>query len=85
MIELTLLVGNGIAEKLNSVNGVSSSFVKDGNNSIKSVMTIDYEKINVEDLKTALGNSFSEDDFYSSKDLTLEEFKTKNLSGYECK
>lgn len=85
MIELTLLVGNGLAEKLNAVDGISSSFSKEGSNQIKSVMSVDYEKLNVEDLKTSLGEMFNEDTFYSSKDLTLEDFKAKNLSGYECK
>ncbi len=85
MIELTLLVGNGLAEKLNAVDGISSSFSKEGSNKIKSVMSVDYEKLNVEDLKTSLGEMFNEDTFYSSKDLTLEDFKAKNLSGYECK
>ena len=68
MIELTLLVGNGLAEKLNAVDGISSSFSKEGSNQIKSVMSVDYEKLNVEDLNTSLGEMFYEDNYYSSKD-----------------
>lgn len=85
MIELTFLMGNGLTEKLNAVDGISSSFVKEGNNKIKSEMSVDYEKLNIEALKSSLGEMFNEETFYSSKDLTLEEFKSKNLDGYECK
>lgn len=85
MVELTLLMGNGLTEKLNAVDGISSSFVKEGNNKIKSEMSVDYEKLNIEALKSSLGEMFNEETFYSSKDLTLEEFKSKNLDGYECK
>lgn len=85
MVELTLLMGNGLTEKLNAVDGISSSFVKEGNNKIKSEMSVDYEKLNIEALKSSLGEMFNEETFYSSKDLTLEDFKSKNLDGYECK
>lgn len=85
MIEFTLLLGNGLAEKLNAVDGISSSFSKEGANKIKSEMSVDYEKLDVESLKSSLGEMFNEDTFYSSKDLTLEDFKSKNLEGYECK
>lgn len=85
IIDLTLLVGNGLAEKLNAVDGINSSFSKEGNNQIKSVMSVDYEKVDIEELKSSLGESFDENNYYGSKDLTLEDFKVKNLAGYECK
>lgn len=84
-LDFTLLFSNGLAEKLNAVDGINANFSKEDNNKIKSVMSVDYEKLNVEDLKTSLGELFNEDTFYSSKSKTLEEFKTNNLAGYECK
>ena len=49
-------------------------------------MSVDYDKINPEQIKTVLGDSYDEEDatIYNSKDLTFEEFKKDNLEGYTC-
>lgn len=44
-------------------------------------MSVDYDKIDPEQIKTVLGDSYDEEDatIYNSKDLTFEEFKKDNL------
>ena len=46
---------------------------------------VDYDKIDVEQAKEKLGDMFDSEDFLAEKDITVEQFKEKNLDGYECK
>ena len=43
------------------------------------------EHLDLEKLKSTLGDSLDDDSFYTNTEITLEEFKEKNLSGFTCK
>ena len=85
-IDFTLTFGQAFAEKFNEIEGISMKYEKDTAKTIKLTMSVDYDKINPEQIKTVLGDSYDEEDaiIYNSKDLTFEEFKKDNLEGYTC-
>ena len=47
-------------------------------------MTVDYNELDIDALKETFGDDFDEESFYSSKDITIDEFKEKNLTDYTC-
>lgn len=86
-IEFSLTFGNAFAEKLNVVDGINVKYSKENEKTIKYTMDIDYAKVDVNDVKNALGDLFDEEDgsIYSNEKLNLEEFKNENLKDYTCK
>lgn len=86
-LEFTLAFGQVLAETLNKVEGVSLSYEKAGDNSIKAVTSIDYEKLNPENVKKELGEMYDSDDeaLYDAKGMSFEDFKKNSLAGYTCK
>lgn len=85
LIDVTLAFGELIAGVLNEVNGFEMKYTKESNTKISAIITVDYEKLDLEDLKAQYGSDFDEDSFYSSKNISLETFKKENLEGFECK
>ena len=87
LVDFTVAFGQEIANSINVVDGVNVSYEKYSDNSIKSVTTIDYEKVDVSKIKSQLGELYDSDDdaLYNGRGMTLEEFKSKNLVGYSCK
>ena len=84
-IDFSLAIGNGLAKALNQVKGIKMVYEKIENNKIKFVLEVDYEKIDLEEIKNALGDLYSEEDnLYASKDFTIDDFRGKNLQGYTC-
>lgn len=84
-IDFSLAIGNGLAKALNQVKGIKMVYEKIENNKIKFVLEVDYEKIDLEEIKKALGDLYSEDDnLYTAKDFTIDDFRGKNLQGYTC-
>lgn len=86
-IELQLNFGNEFAKKINSVDGMEMKYEKFEDNKIKATWEIDYERIDPEQLKEELGDWLDEgsEELYSSKNMTIEEFKEENMEGYTCK
>lgn len=86
-IELSLSFGNAFAEKLNVVDGINVKYSKENDDTIKYTMDIDYAKVDINEIKNALGDLFDEEDssIYSNDKLNLEEFKNENLKDYTCK
>lgn len=85
-IDFSLNFGTAFAEKLSEVNGFDVKYSKEGNNKIKMYMKVDFNKIDVNDIKDKLGDLYSEDDaFYSKNDITIDDFINENLSDYTCK
>lgn len=87
LVEFTLSFGQLLADAMNVVDGVSVSYEKHGENSIKATTTVDYEKLDYSKLKSQLGDMYDSDDdaLYNVKGLSFEEFKKRSLSGYSCK
>lgn len=71
-------------QTFNNIDGISAKS-SSNNGKITLEMDIDYDKINVEQIKEVLGDLYDEEDsIYDKKDYTIEEFKADNLEGYTC-
>lgn len=86
MIDLTYGFGTLFASAFNTIDGLQAKYTKENDNIIKFTIEVDYTKFDVNKLKEALGSMYDEEanTIYSTNDITLEEFKTKNLDGYTC-
>ena len=85
MLDMTYSFTSAFAESFNKVDGMNITYSKEGNNKLKFVMIVDYDKIDVDSLKNTLGDLYDEDNFYNKKDITIDEFKENNLKDYTCK
>ena len=83
-IDFTISFSELLTKAFNEVDGIDMTFSKEGDNTLKSVMSIDYEKINMEQAEEKLGDLFDAEEFLSEKDLSVDDFKAQNLEGYEC-
>lgn len=84
-IDLSLSFGNSFATTLNEINGIEVSYEKKKENELMYHMIVDFENLDLESLKSKMGESLEEDSFYFNKDISLEEFQKENLSGFTCK
>lgn len=84
-IDLSLSFGNSFATTLNEINGIEVSYEKVNEKELTYHMIIDFENLDLESLKSKMGESLEEDSFYFNKDISLEEFQKENLSGFTCK
>lgn len=74
------------AEVLNKIDGMKVTYSKEGEDALKSIVKVDYSKINVNQIKEALGESFDNTNaFYKNEATSLEDFKKQNLTDYTCK
>ena len=85
-IDFTISFGQAFAETFNKIEGMEMSYVKEGTNSVKMTLSVDYDKLDPTQIKDTLGELYDEDDssLYDSKDLSFEEFKKQSLEGYTC-
>ena len=85
-IDMQLNFGNAFAEKFSELDGIDVKYEKTDNNEIKLTMNVDYNKINPEQIKEKLGDSYDETsgNIYSSTNYTIDKFKEENLDGYTC-
>jgi len=85
MVDFTISFGQLFATALNEMNGLEVKYSKENETTVKYIMSVDYEKIDIEALKTMLGDAFDENSYFSEKNITLEQFKKDNLAEYDCK
>ena len=85
-IDMSLSIAKALTDKLNEINGFTVECSKEDSNKIKAYMKVDFDKIDINNLKEKLGDLYSEDkSFYTKKDITINDFINTNLSGYTCK
>lgn len=85
-VDMTIGFLKEFETKFNEIGGINYSISKEGNNKIKLVLGIDYEKLDVDKLKEAAGDGLDLS-LVDSNDthVTIEEFKKNELEGYICK
>lgn len=85
-IEFFYSLGNDFSKSLNEVEGINIIYSKIGTRKLQSITEIDYSKINHNDLKKALGDSYDDEgnNIYKMKDISLEAYKANFLSEYSC-
>lgn len=84
-VDMTISFANLFTSALNEVNGMNVEYSKENDSTVKYIMTVDYKELDIDALKEAFGEDFDEESFYSSKNITIDEFKEKNLTDYTCK
>ena len=67
------------------VDGVTINVEKVGEDKIKTETEILYDQINIDNMKSQLGELIDEDSYYTSSNVTIKEFKEAHLEGYTCK
>ncbi len=85
MVDMTVSFGTAFSSQLNEVKGFNAVYSKESDTKVKYVITVNYEELDLEQLKSKFETDFKEVSFYSSKDMTLDNFKENNLSDYTCK
>lgn len=76
---------DALAKKFDEIDGISIKVSKENDTTIKSVTSITYDKINVDSIKSALGDMFDEDALFSKKDVTIDDLKNETFKDYTCK
>ena len=82
-IDFSLTLSESFAEVLNSIDGITVTYSKEGDSTLKTVVEVDYEKIDIEALKENLGSLLDEDGYYDDTNMTIDEFKEQH-SDYTC-
>ena len=84
-VDFSLGVMKLFASAFDDVNGVTVNVEKVDEDKIKSETTVIYDEINIDNLKEKLGGLVDEDSYYTSSNVTINEFKEAHLDGYTCK
>lgn len=84
-LDMSYTFGEIFSKTINEIPGMNLVYTKIDNNKLKSEMTVDYTALNEEILQESLGDFYNDAEFYSKKEITLKEFKEKNLKDYTCK
>lgn len=87
LLDYQLQLSNLFVQELSELDGIEIRYEKVSDNQVKMVSTIEYDKINPDQMKEKLGSLFGEDNtsLYKSKDISIEDFKEKYLDGFTCK
>ncbi len=84
-IDYAISVGESIAQKLNDLDGVKIEYKKIENNKFQIVTEVDYEKLDVDQLKEVLGDFYDENNqVYNIKNTSFKEYKKEFLKEYIC-
>lgn len=84
VVDFTVSLGQAFATSLSTLDGFNINYSKESDNSVKYTISVDYSKLDSEKLKEAYGDSFDENSFYANSNITISDFKDKNLSDYTC-
>lgn len=84
MVDMTVSFGQLFATSLNEVDGFNVSYSKESDSKVKYIMNVNYDELNIDSLKEKFGDEFDEDAFFASKNISLDDFKSKNLNDYTC-
>lgn len=86
VLEMSYSFTSLFAEAFNNIEGMDVTYSKEGEDTLKSTVKVDYSKVDVNQIKEVLGNSFDDTDaFYKNTNTSLEDFKKENLTNYTCK
>lgn len=72
-------------DDLGTISGVNFEIKKTNNTTTKSVLTIDYDLLDEDEVKKAIPNGTDDEESFYKKSKNLDEFKEKKLDGYTCK
>ena len=85
-IDLAYGFGVAFASKFSELDGIKVKYTKVDDNKLKMTMDIEYDKINPEQIKEALGDAYNEEEsMYAKKEYTIDDLKKDSLKDYDCK
>ncbi len=85
-ISMAYGLGSMFVSMYKNIDGLDASMEMVDNNKIKTIFNIDYDKLNMDQVRENLGNITSDaDNTYSSNSYTIERFQENFLEGYSCK
>jgi len=86
IIDFAVSAGQQVAETFNKLDGIKLDFTMENTNTTKTVMELEFDKINPDQIKEVLGSLYNDEDdnFFDKKDVTIEEFKKESLKDYTC-
>ena len=84
LVDSTISFGQTFSSTFNEIDGINMTYSKESETSIKMAISVDFAKLDMDKLKDVFGSDVTDDSFYSSKNISLEEFKNENLEGYTC-
>ena len=71
-------------DAMSDVEGMETSITDYKDNAFTHTMKINYDKLNIDDLKKAFNNDSSFDESSYDKNMKFDEYKSKHLDGYTC-
>ena len=84
LVDMTVSFGQLFATSLNEVNGLNVSYEKESDSSVKYIMSVDFQTLDLDALRETFGEDFDDDAFYANNNITIDEFREENLSDYNC-
>ena len=84
LVDMTVSFGQLFATSLNEVNGLNVSYEKESDSSVKYIMSVDFQTLDLDALRETFGEDFDDDSFYANNNITIDEFREENLSDYNC-
>lgn len=85
LIDQTMEFNQEFLDNFKDINGFEINFSKEGKNTIKSTVVIDYTKIDENQLKDKFGDDFDASQLINIKDKNIEDYKKEELEGFTCK
>lgn len=84
-IELTIGLSSLATSMFDGIDGISMKVTKEGDNAVKTVTIVDFNKLDTDKLKDLISEDGEESSLFDGKDMTINEFKKENLEGFSCK
>ena len=84
LMDLSLGVMKAYSMSFDGVEGITVDVNQVGDNKVKIETNVNYNEVNVENLREKLGSLVDDDSYYSSSSFTIDQFKEEHLEGYTC-
>ena len=84
LMDLSLGVMKAYSMSFDGIEGITVDVNQVGDNKVKIETNVNYNEVNVENLREKLGSLVDDDSYYSSSSFTIEQFKEEHLEGYTC-
>ena len=84
-VDFTVSLSSLATSMFADIKGIDMSITKESDKSVKTVVDIDFSKLDIEKLKSTMGEDNEYAALYEDGEVTVDEFKEANLKDYKCK
>lgn len=85
LMDFSLGIMKAFGMAFDEVNGITVDVNQVDDNKVKIETNINYAEVNLDNLHEKLGSLVDDDSYYSSTNVTIDQFKETHLEGYTCK